>query len=81
MPSEDTKILESNQYQQFYKAPFIIHAELKCLIEKINGCTNNSEDSFTIKVSKHLASCFSMSTTYSSRSINISMMYPEAKIA
>ena len=71
MPSEDTKILESNQYQNFYKAPFIIHAELKCLIEKINGCTNNSEDSFAIKVSKHLASCFSMFTASSFRSINI----------
>ena len=31
--SEDTKILEFNQYQKFDKAPFIIYADLECLIE------------------------------------------------
>ena len=33
MPSEDTKILEFNQYQNFDKAPFIIYADLECLIQ------------------------------------------------
>ena len=32
---EDTKILEFNQYQKSYKAPFIIY--LECIIEKIDG--------------------------------------------
>ena len=40
MPSEDTKILEINQYQKFDKAPVI-----KCLIEKIDGCKNNPQNS------------------------------------
>ena len=35
MPSEDTKILEFNQSQKSDKAPFIIYADLQCLIEKI----------------------------------------------
>ena len=37
MPSEDTKILEFNQYQKFDKAPFIIYADLECKLENING--------------------------------------------
>ena len=37
MPSEDTKILEFNQYQKSDKAPFIIYADLECLTEKIDG--------------------------------------------
>ena len=49
MPSEDTKILESNQYQKSDKEPFVIYADLECLIEKIDGCKKNPENSFTIK--------------------------------
>ena len=37
MPYEDTKILEFSQYQKSDKAPFIIYADLKCLIEKTDG--------------------------------------------
>ena len=69
MPSEDTKILEFNQYQKFDKAPFIIYADLECIIEKIDGCKNNPENSFATKVSKHIPSGFSMSTISSFRSI------------
>ena len=43
MPSEDSKILEFNQYQKSYEAPFIIYTDLECTIEKIDGCKNNPE--------------------------------------
>ena len=69
MPSEDTKILEFNQYQKSDKAPFIIYADLECLIEKIDGCKNNPENSSTTKVGEHIPSGFSMSTILSFRSI------------
>ena len=62
MSSEDTKILESNQYQKSDKEPFVIYADLECLIEKIDGCKKNPENSFTIKVGEHIPSGFSMST-------------------
>ena len=62
MPSEDTKILRLNQYQKSNKALFIIHANLKCLTEKIGGCKNNPENSYTTRVSEHISSGFSMST-------------------
>ena len=58
MPSEDTKILEFNQNQKSDKAPFISHADLPCLIEKIDGCTKNPQFSFTIKVTEHIPSGF-----------------------
>ena len=36
MPSEDTKILELNQCQKSGKVPFIIYADLECIMEKID---------------------------------------------
>ena len=60
MPSEDTKILEFNQYQKSDKAPFIIYADRECIIEKIDGCKHNPENSSATKVSEHIPSGFSM---------------------
>ena len=39
------------------------------MIEKIDGCKNNPENSSTVKVSEHITSAFSMSTISSFRSI------------
>ena len=36
-PSEDTKILEFNQYQKSDKATFIVYADLECIIKKVDG--------------------------------------------
>ena len=69
MPSEDTKILELNQYQKFDKAPFIIYADLECLIEKTDRCQNNPENSFTTKVYECISSVFSMFTVSSFKDI------------
>ena len=69
MPSEDTKILEFNQYQKSGKAPFIIYADLECIIEKTDGCKNNPENPSTTKVSEYISSAFSMSPISSFRSI------------
>ena len=69
MPFDDTRILEFNQYQKSDKAPFIIYADLECIIEKIEGCKNNPRNSTTTKVSEHIPSGFSMSTISLFRSI------------
>ena len=37
MPSKNT-IIKFNQYRKSDKVPFIIYADLECLIEKIDGC-------------------------------------------
>ena len=34
MPFKDTKILDFNQYQKSDKPPFIIYADIECLIER-----------------------------------------------
>ena len=41
IPCKVTKILELNQYQKFDKAPFIIYADLECVIKNADGCKNN----------------------------------------
>ena len=69
MPSEDSKILEFIQHEKPGKAPFIIYADLQCVIEKIDVCKNNPENSSTIKVREHIPSVFLMSTISSFRSI------------
>ena len=69
MPSENTKILEFNQYVKSDKAPFIMSADLECIIEKIDGFKNNSENSFIAKVSENIPSSFSMLAISSFRNI------------
>ena len=68
MPSEDTKVLEFNQYLKSDEAPFFIYSDLQCIIWKIDECKNNPEKLSTAKVSKHIPSGFS-TFTLSFRSI------------
>ena len=69
MPSEDTEVLEFNQYQKFDKAPFIVHSDPECITENIDVCKNNPENSPTTKVIKHTSLGFSRSIRSSFRSI------------
>ena len=62
-------MLKFNQYQKSDKTPFIIYADLDCIIEKIHGCNNNPQNSSTTKLSKHIPSGFSTSTIFLFRSI------------
>ena len=48
--TDDTKILEFNQYQKSDRASFIIYANLESIIEKIDGYKNKPENSSTTKV-------------------------------
>ena len=59
--SEDTKIIEFNQYQKSDKASFIIHADLEFIIEKIDGRKNIPNNSSTAKVRKQIQSSLSVS--------------------
>ena len=58
-----------HQYQKSDKTPFIIYADLECLIEKVDVCEYNPENWSTTKVSEHISSGFSMSTIMSLKSI------------
>ena len=46
---ESHKILEFNEYQKSDKALFITYADLRWLIEKIDGCKNNPKNLSTTK--------------------------------
>ena len=62
-------MLEFNQNQKPDKAPFIIYADLKYLIEMTDRCKNNPENSITTKAGKHISSGYSMSIMSSFKSI------------
>ena len=69
--SEDTYISEFNKNKKFDKAPFIIYADLECIIEKIDGCKNNPEHWSSTEVSEDIPSGFSVSITSLFRSIDL----------
>ena len=69
MLSESTKILECNYYQKSDKEPFIINADLECLIEKIDGCKRYPGNSSTTKAGEDIPSGFSMTAISSFKSI------------
>ena len=71
MTSQETETLEFNQYKKSDKVSVIIYADLQLLVEKIDVCKNNTENSFTIKVGEHFPSGFSMSTVSSFKSIKV----------
>ena len=49
MPDEGTKILKYHYGENSLKAPFVIYADLECLLEKMHPCQNNPERSYTEK--------------------------------
>ena len=65
MPDENNKILEYNTGEQSLKVPFIIFADLECLLKKINACQNNPDKSYTEKKAEHIPSGYSLVTCYS----------------
>ena len=71
MPSEDTKISEFSQCKKSDKAPFIIYADLECILEKIDGCKNNPANSTATKSSEHIRSSLWRSTIPSFKSIDV----------
>ena len=55
VPNEDNKIIKYNK-EKCIKSPFIIYADLECLLEKISTCYNNFEESSTTEINKHMPS-------------------------
>ena len=62
MPEEYNKILKYNEGEKSMRLPFIIIADLECLLEKMNTCHNNPEKSSTTKIKKHAPSGYSLFT-------------------
>ena len=63
MPDEDNKILKYIFGEKPLKVPFIIYADLECLLRKINTCSNNpGKSSYTEKKATHRPSGYSLVT-------------------
>ena len=81
MPDEDNKSIKYNQGEKSIKCPFIIYADLECLLEKISTCYNNLEESSTTEVNKHTLSGYSFFTHCSFDKTKISLIILEVIIA
>ena len=66
MPEEYNKILKYHEGEKSMRVPFIIYADLECLLEKMNTCYNNPGKSLTTKINKHTPSGYSLLTHFSS---------------
>ena len=62
MPDEDNKILKYILGKRSLKVPFVICADLECLLQKINTCQNKPEKSYTEKKATHNPSGYSLVT-------------------
>ena len=62
MPEEYNKTLKYHEGEKSMKSPFIVYADLECLLEKRNTCHNNPEKSSTTKINKHTPSGYSLFT-------------------
>ena len=62
MPNEDNQIIKYNQGEKSIRSPFIIYADLECLLEKISTCYNNLEESSTTEINKDTPSGYSLFT-------------------
>ena len=62
MPKKNNKKLKYNHGEKSLKAPFVIYADLECLLIKMNTFYNNPEKSSTSKINKHTPSGYSLFT-------------------
>ena len=65
MPTRDNNIIKYNHGEKSMKVPFIINADLECLLEKMSTFINNPNESSTNKINKHTPSGYSISTSCS----------------
>ena len=54
MPTEKNKYVSSTPGKNSLKKPFIIYADLECLLYPISTCDNTPNNSFTIKKNVHI---------------------------
>ena len=75
MPEKDNKILKYKHGEKSMTAPFVICADLECLLEKMSTCHNDPEKSSTTKINKHISSGCSLFTCSSFDTIENKLDY------
>ena len=53
MPTQFNKTLKYNHGEKSLKTPFVIYADLECLLIKQKSCQNNLNESYTERKSIH----------------------------
>ena len=81
MPNEENKIIKYNQGEKSIKSPFIIYADLECLLKKMNTCYIKPEESSTTEINKHTPSGYSLFTHVHSIKQKINLIIIKEKIA
>ena len=61
MPEENKNTLKYHYGEKSLKAPFLIFADLECLLKKKQSCQNNPKNSYTERKLKHKPSGYSSS--------------------
>ena len=62
MSTKNNNIIKYNQGEKSIKLPFVVYADLECLLEKMSTCQNNSNESPTTEINKHTLSGYSIFT-------------------
>ena len=75
MPSPNNNIIKYNQGEKSLELPFIIYADLECLLKKIDTCYNNPDLSSTTKINQHIPSGYSIYTNCSFDKSNNKLSY------
>ena len=73
------KARKPNQREKSMKVPFIVYADLESLLEKMDTCHNNPEQSSTTRINKHTPSAYSLFTQCSFDTIKNRLDYYRGK--
>ena len=65
MPTKGNNIIKYNHGEKSMKVPFVMYADLECILEKISTFINNPNESYTTKINKHIPSGYSIFTSCS----------------
>ena len=65
MPTKGNNIIKYNHGEKSRKIPFVIYADLECILVKMSTCINNPNESYTTKINKHIPSGYSIFTSCS----------------
>ena len=64
MPTKGNNIIKNNHGEKSMKVPFVIYADLECVLDKMSTCESNPNESYTSKIIKHTPSGYSIFTSY-----------------
>ena len=75
MPSPNNNLIKYNQGDKSLKLPFIIYADLECILKKIDTCQNNPDLLSTTEINHHIPSGYLIYTSCSFDKSNNKLSY------